>query len=91
MVIACALKVDLLGFTWVGGVGGGVTDGVEGRVFYLVDHVTSNVRHTGVYGVCECVMVCTCVVQVCGCVHECAALCAVIEQRKATLLTAFVL
>ena len=50
VVIACALKVDLLGFTWVGGVGGGVTDGVEGRVFYLVDHVTSNVRHTGVYG-----------------------------------------
>ena len=55
VVIACALKVDLLGFTWVGGVGGGVTDGVEGRVFYLVDHVTSNVCHTVSVRVCVCV------------------------------------
>ena len=40
----------------MGGVGGGVIDGVEGSVLYFVDHVSPNVGHTVVV-----VVVCMCV------------------------------
>ena len=54
---------DILGFVWVGGVGGRATDRIEGDVLYLVGHVTPNVDHTergggGGGGVCVCVCVC---------------------------------
>ena len=95
-----ALKLDLLGFTWVDGVEGGVTDGVEGRVLYLVDHVTSYVGHTGLwieYRWCVYIRVSVhmCIAEVCTYVCEKGSsfsfLTSCYPLGWVTLLTAFVL